>query len=192
MPLTPRQLMRFTIFVCVLVIFSCNHSETKNSNTTFKGKNLNLDSLLFSEDTTQIIITIDNFINSSLTSGDDLSHLTESQKNFYYIQELEREVNNGGFNQYFYNSGGDYAHQTISALNAIGANKASKILQSAINEFPNHQVPKDRASRQSLLSKIEKEAQIKWDKLDEEFYKYPDDLSRLNIIYIKKNQKDFE
>ena len=173
-------------------IVSCNNVRSRTAETSVKEKRLNLDSLLSSMDTTHIMITIDDYISASLTSDDNLSRLTQPQKNFYYIQELEGEVNNGGFNQYFFNSSGDYAHETISALKAIGAEKAIKLLQSAIDEFPGHLVPKDRAMRQEILSKIESKAQKVWDKLDSEFYTYPDDLNALNIIYIKKNKKDFE
>ncbi len=62
----------------------------------------NLDSLLSAENINHSIIEIDNF-----TSGfSELEELSGPQKTFHYIQELEREVNNGGFNQYFINSSG--------------------------------------------------------------------------------------
>ena len=39
------------------------------------------------------------------------------------VDELEAEINNGGFDQYFFNSAGDKAAEAINALEAIGANK---------------------------------------------------------------------
>ena len=39
------------------------------------------------------------------------------------IEALEAEVNNGGFDQYFYNSAGDNTAETIQALETIGATK---------------------------------------------------------------------
>jgi len=182
----------FVALLFSIAIDSCNHHESQPAKTAMKENTFNLDSLLSATDTTAIIIAIDDHINASLISDETLEGLTQAQKNFYYIQELEREVNNGGFDQYFYNSSGDYAHETISALQAIGAEKAMKILQSAINEFPDHLVPKDRTTRQEILSKMEGKAQLNWQKLDDEFYTYPDDLSELNIEYVRKNKKDFE
>jgi hypothetical protein len=38
-----------------------------------------------------------------------------------FIDDLEAEVNNGGFHQYFYNSAGDNTAEAIRALEEIGA-----------------------------------------------------------------------
>ena len=181
-----------TAIVLLIVLFSCDNPKTKTANISVMEKQLNLDSLLSSDDSEEIILAIDDHIHALLTTDEAFDRLTQPQKNFYYIQELEREVNNGGFNQYFYNSSGDYAHETILALEAIGAENARTILAAAVNEFPDHLVPKDRDERQEALAKIESKAQESWDKLDSEFYTYPDDLDALNIEYVKRNRKDFE
>jgi hypothetical protein len=107
----------------------------------------NLDELLNSEDSNGSIIELDNFIGELCDYGDDFSKLTDQQKLFYLNQNLEREINNGGFNQYFCNSSGDNTHETIISLKAIGADKTAEILQRAIDQFPNKTVPKDRDER---------------------------------------------
>jgi hypothetical protein len=117
--------------------------------------------------------------------------LTEPQKNFYFNQNLEREINNGGFNQFFYNSSGDFAHETLTSLRTIGANKTADILQQAIDQFPDSTVPKDRAKRQEILEQIENTADEVWEQLDQAFYKYEDNLYNLNIEYIKQNRNSF-
>src|SRR4051812_12008186 len=109
----------------------------------------NLDKLLLSDNTNGSIIEIDTFI-----SNIEWDKMTEPQKVFYCIQELEREVNNGGFNQYFINSSGDYAHEAIKSLQAIGANTTADILQRAIDQFPNQKVPKDRDERNEVVESI--------------------------------------
>lgn len=172
------------------IFFSCRNDNRKFKEVIIKENKPNLDSLLASKDTTEIILTIRNYINN-LTIDDGLNHLTEAQKNFYYIQELEDEVNNGGFDQYFYNSSGDNAHETLLALKTIRANNCLKLMENAVSEFPDHTVPKERVRRQEILSKIEKEAQKVWDNLDNKFYTYPDNLDSLNLIYIKANRNNF-
>ena len=152
---------------------------------------MNIEKLLDSDNINNSIIEIDNYVGELCEYGDSLDKLTKAQKIFYYNQCLEREVNNGGFNQYFYNSSGDYSNETVEALKAIGAIKTSSILQRAINQFPNGIVPKDRDERISLLQQIENKANEKCDKLDQEFYNYEDNLNELNIEFIKKNKKDF-
>lgn len=147
--------------------------------------------LLSSPDTNNAIIEIDNYVCKLCSYGDTLDRLTEPQKIFYFNQNLEREINNGGFNQYFYNSSGDFAHDTIISLRTIGADKTADILQKAIDQFPNSTVSKDRAKRQEVLEQIEEAANEVWEQLDQTFYKYEDDLNELNIQYIKQNRSSF-
>jgi hypothetical protein len=81
----------------------------------------NLDSLLESNYINRGIIELDNFIGDLCEYGDELGQFSDPQKLFYFNQNLESEINNGGFSQYFYNSSGDNAHETILSLNSIGA-----------------------------------------------------------------------
>ena len=151
----------------------------------------NLDDLLSSDDQNGSIIELDNFIGELCSYGDDVDKLTEPQRLFYLNQNLEREINNGGFNQYFINSSGDFAHQTIQSLNAIGAKITADILQKAIDQFPDKQVPRDRDERIDAVEQIEQMANEVWDELDQKFYEYKDDLNSLNLNYIKKHPGDF-
>ncbi|MBS1600622.1 MAG: DMP19 family protein [Bacteroidetes bacterium] len=162
-------------------------SDNKNQ----RGNKSDIDTLLISPDTNNAIIEIDNYVCKLCSYGDTLEHLTEPQKNFYFNQNLEREINNGGFNQYFYNSSGDFAHDTIISLKIIGANKTADILQQAIDQFPNSTVPKDRAQRQEVLEQIEDNANAVWEQLNQSFYKYEENLNELNIDYIKQNRSSF-
>ena len=93
------------------------------------------------------------------------------------IRELEMEVNNGGFNQYFINSGQN-CYETLKALKKNGKVETAKLLESAINLInPNH------ISENDLIEKLRKrEVEELYDdkidaelnKLDDEFYKYKD------------------
>jgi hypothetical protein len=150
----------------------------------------NLDSLLSAGDTNSII-ELDSFIAELCDYGDDYSKLTKPQKLFYFNQNLEREINNGGFNQYFFNSSGDNAHETVISLKAIGADKTADILQKAIDQFPDKKVPKDRDERNVILEQIEETSNDVWDGLDQEFYQYQDDLNTLNIEYVKRHKEFF-
>jgi hypothetical protein len=150
-----------------------------------------LDTLLNSKDINGSIIELDNFIGELCEYGDDISNLNDHQKLFYLNQTLEREINNGGFNQYFRNASGDHAHETILSLKAIGAEKTADILQNAIDQFPNKIVPKDRDERAEIIEEIEDNAKEVWDILDQKFYKYEDDLNLLNIEYVRRYQVFF-
>jgi hypothetical protein len=54
----------------------------------------NLETLLSSDNTNKSIIELDNFIGDLCAYGDNMDKLTEPQKQFYYNQCLEREINN--------------------------------------------------------------------------------------------------
>ncbi|MBK6962664.1 MAG: DMP19 family protein [Bacteroidales bacterium] len=172
-------------------IFKKIFGGSDNSDKKSGDQKLDIERLLLSADKNKSVIEIDNSICKLCVWGDELDKLTEPQKKFYYNQEFEREINNGGFNQYFNNSSGDFAHETILSLKLIGADKTADILQNAINEFPNKIVPKDREERQEILEKIEEKANKIWEELEQKFFAYVDDLNSLNIEYVRQNKDEF-
>jgi hypothetical protein len=48
------------------------------------------------------------------------------------VEALEREVNNGGYSQFFVNSSNEFVDVIVAALHAIGCPEAASITQSAI------------------------------------------------------------
>ncbi|MEB2776075.1 DMP19 family protein [Algoriphagus sp. D3-2-R+10] len=155
------------------------------------NKKLDLEKLLSSDDLNRSIIEIDNHVSELCSYGEEMTKLTEEQKLFYYNQCLEREINNGGFNQYFFNSSGDFAHQTVQSLRVIGANTTVDILQKAIEQFPDRNVPQDRTERHEILEQIQETAEPIWEELDQKFFAYEDDLNTLNMQFVRKNEDKF-
>src|SRR4030095_9516711 len=47
------------------------------------------------------------------------------------VSELEREVNNGGLNQYFFNSSGQNCFETLRMLKRTGKTKTAALLEAA-------------------------------------------------------------
>jgi len=137
------------------------------------------------------IIELDNYIGELCLYGDEMEKLTEQQKQFYYNQCLEREINNGGLNQYFFNSSGNFAHLTVLSLRAINANTTADILQKAIDQFPKKEVSQYRTERQVILEQIEEVANPIWEQLDQKFFVYEDDLNLLNIEFVRQNKDKF-
>ena len=117
--------------------------------------------------------------------------LSEEEKTIVYIEALEREVNNGGFSQFFFNSSGNNTEETVRALRNVGSTKFLRLVISAIEQFANSYVPKDRVERQYILERIEDTASQTWNELDTEFYKYEEDLYSLMRNYMLANIKSF-
>ena len=104
---------------------------------------------------------------------------------------LAREVNNGGFDQFFYNSSGEYAPEILEAYQKVGADKTADIINRGIKLFPTLPVPKNWELRQEILLEKESNSEL-WDELDTEFYKYEDNISELIIKFVEKNKAEFE
>jgi uncharacterized protein DUF4375 len=95
------------------------------------------------------------------------------------VGELEAEVNNGGFDQFFFNSAGDNASKTIEALEVIGAQKTAAIVRRACAKFPSGMPPADRNARQALLLDVVSPEGDAFEAEDEAFYADAADVSAL-------------
>jgi hypothetical protein len=168
-------------------LFGKNPSETKNEKKTF-----DIDNIVNSKNINDAIIELDNFLGQLCAYGEDISKLNKHQRIFYLNQCLEREVNNGGFNQYYFNSSGDFAEETVDSLKAIGAEKTATILSQANAVFPNGKVPASIDERQKNLEEIEESVNEQWENIEEKFMAYEDDLNSLNMAYIKNNKDRFK
>ncbi|MBU0997621.1 MAG: DMP19 family protein [Firmicutes bacterium] len=109
-------------------------------------------------------------------NGKKIKKLNPTERIIYLISEFEAEVNNGGFDQFFTNSTGNYASETIECLKKIEALHTASLLREAIDTIASAKSEED-------LAEIEE----KLDKLDDKFYEYEDNLEELQVRYIKDN-----
>lgn len=91
------------------------------------------------------------------------------------IDELEMEINNGGFNQYFINSSSQNCYETLKALKKNGKAKTAKLLESAINLInPNHISENEfveKLRKREVEELYDEKISAELNKLDAEFYK---------------------
>lgn len=121
-------------------------------------------------------------------ANDGFSNLSSSEQMFILVWELEAEVNNGGFHQFFFNSAGDRANRTPAALRSIGAGRAASIVDWANSLFPDGP-PADRSLRQDLLLTLDPNITL-FQELDDAFYRYPDNLSELLYNFVLEHRSD--
>ena len=119
---------------------------------------------------------------------ESLSSLTQPELYFRSTWELEGDVNNGGFCQYFYNSSGDTAFIVLEALDAIDAHQCAAIVKRALSVFPSGLVPQDRGHREILLDRLPEAVLEPLEGLDQEFFVYPDNLTVLLHRYVTENR----
>ena len=68
----------------------------------------------------------------------------------------------------------------------------AKIANLAIEAFPVSPIPKDITKRREYMQKLSEEISDIWNKLDDKFYEYPENLEEKVIAYVKKNLNEFE
>ncbi|MBV1908474.1 MAG: DMP19 family protein [Kangiellaceae bacterium] len=112
--------------------------------------------------------------------------LSEEDQIIFSVWWLEAEVNNGGFHQVFWNSAGNYANQTLSALEKVGADKNAALLKSAMDIVFGGVAPVERDARQLLLEQDEERKYEELSELDTEFYKYEENFHKLINEFIVK------
>ena len=117
--------------------------------------------------------------------------LTVAEKVFFCVWELEGEINDGGFDQFFFNSGGNYAVEAVDAFKKIGASKTAGIVRRANSVFKNECPPKNWTARQDELLALPESATEMLRRLDNEFYKYDEDLSILLYEFVIKHRGEF-
>ena len=123
-------------------------------------------------------------------SGDD--SLTEAENVFSCVNGLNMEVDNGGFDQYFYNSAGDFAQDAPAAFRAIGADLIAGIVSRACAVFPDGKPPRDREERQQLLLDIGEEGKQLLDVLSDEFHDNQPGQGQILEDYIIEHKVDFQ
>jgi hypothetical protein len=98
------------------------------------------------------------------------------------IEALEAEINNGGFDQFFFNRAGNRTRETIEALELIGAHKTADIVRRAASKFPGGFPSAVRNERQDQLELVSPDADA-FEAYDQDFLRYEEDLARLWEIF---------
>jgi hypothetical protein len=115
-----------------------------------------------------------------------LSALSPAEQVFVCVYDMEREVNNGGFAQFFTNAPGQYTTETVQALETIGARSMADIVRTAAAIlFPDGKVPVDQDERLAILEAAGERVGKDLLELDDRFCQYPDDLAALLFGYIQ-------
>lgn len=120
-------------------------------------------------------------------SGSNFDQLDEVDKILVAIWCLEGDVNNGGFDQYYFNSSGDLAFYAPVALRRIGAHQMAKITDDANKLFgPKGPArnPDEREAQLLAIAPNDSESNP-WGELARAFYSYPDDISALLAAFLQ-------
>jgi hypothetical protein len=117
--------------------------------------------------------------------------LAQPEKVLACVWGLEGEVNNGGFDQYYFNSSGDHALDAVPSLEAIGAKHTANLVREANALFGDAGPSPDRFTRQKQLDALGDAKTKKMNEIEEEFFKYKDKLGQLLQSYVSTNAAAF-
>ena len=142
---------------------------------------------------TQKIRKKDNYGEFSFTK------MPETLKTVYLINELDSEVNNGGFLQFFTNSSGKYTNETIESLELIGANYTKNLLEKAVGIMLKHNESTENLNRKinsRELYEIFETSEIynnevlmkELNNLDSKFYESTEPIQEIKIKYFENNK----
>jgi hypothetical protein len=120
--------------------------------------------------------------------GKNFDRLDEVDQVLVTIWGLEADVNNGGFDQFYYNGAGDLGFFAPAALRLIGADRMAEIVSSANALFgPDGPSRSGSARRKQLFLVAPPDGNTDpWDDLEDAFYEYPDDISALLLKFLRE------
>jgi hypothetical protein len=116
--------------------------------------------------------------------------LTPAERVFRAVWELESEVNNGGFGQYFWNSSGSLVLHVVGALRLIGASTMAGLVDCAIEVVGRYHPWHDDGARQQSLNDRLPEVFQQLELLNQRFFAYPDDLTSLLYRYVSEHREE--
>lgn len=179
------------VFILLIVILSgCD----KNSNDVNKVEYITEkivvdDAIISSNDDYRVIEPV--WWSVSIYDGEkqynkDLAKFTKPQRYVFAIEWYLSEVNNGGHDQFYYNSTGIVWEDAMKGFQEIGASENYDIIKESavmLGGKPN----KDREKRHDELEKYEPD----FSELDDRYYTSEKSMLEKLHEYIKANEKDF-
>jgi len=117
--------------------------------------------------------------------------LTDAEKTVFCIDGLLREMENGGFVQFFHHEVGALAEDTLEALERIKAKETYGLMNRMVDFFENRSVPSDEDERIEIFDQIEREHADEIVQCDDRFHELGDKLVELTLHYVARNLKEF-
>jgi hypothetical protein len=116
--------------------------------------------------------------------------LTEPECVILCTWQFVCEVNNGGLHQFFANPSGQFAEETMAALEKARMPFAASLLRRALAAFP--APAKDQEARSGQLRALpESVRRDLFDELTAAFFNSAEDAYALQAEYVRQNRKEF-
>ncbi|WP_026308565.1 DMP19 family protein [Spirosoma spitsbergense] len=213
---TTREFIAGILFVLSLTLLSCSEQRKKRATTTttdtmnaqmiesienFKKRQIHSNLTAEIIDTTpdsMLLQTVFDQLSTKLPEDyqkeyQTVTNWTKPQQAIYIIWVLEAEVNNGGFNQFYFNSSGQFADLTVDALTRVGAKKFADLAASANEIYKANKEEIARHQDGTMEGFSESYEDNPLNKLDDEFYDLSskENLQKRQIAYVRSHKEYF-
>ena len=202
-----RNLVIMGIISTILSVFGCSPNGKKNDEKITQSIEKFNNRIIYTKLTDELIDNTSDdkllqlvFDNLSQKNSEDYENefatvmsWNKSKQAIYMIWALESEVNNGGYNQFYFNSSGQFYKYLPDALKLVGANKYYELTKRA-NETFEKENPKITQHQDGTIEGFSKSYEDNpLNKFDDEFYKLygTENLQQLQVDFIRKHKTEF-
>lgn len=188
-----KQLRIILLTLFVLNLLGCSIQE-KNL-TQDDGLTADIIKNTKDENLEQVIIDhIHTKMNEDFSNEEDVvRNLSRGQRAVYVTWIVEAEVNNGGFNQFYYNSSGQLADLMVDAFKTIGAPQFADLAGQAHTVYNGIKEDLKKYNDGTVESFSKSYEGNPLNDFDDKFYKLyeSEPLSQVKIKYIRDNVNEF-
>lgn len=137
-----------------------------------------------------IVLAFEEALDKKLEAKKGIDNLTIPELTILAVEAMEREVNNGGWSQFFLNSSGEYTKYLHDSLIRINCPKIASIANNAINTL-NIEGDITQDKMENILLDNE-EFEEKLSGLDSAYYSNNESIAEQLFEYIKNNTEDIK
>lgn len=163
----------------------------KTNNSDYVEATVNIDDAVIDKgDPYEIIDPVwwtGNIYDSYADYENSLKAFSREQRQIFAIIWYISEVNNGGHDQFFFNSTGIVWRDALEGLNMIGAVENATILQEAANVLGG----RPSLDREKRWEQMGDDTDDKFDALDNRFYNISPNLDEMILKFIQNNREKF-
>jgi hypothetical protein len=121
-----------------------------------------------------------------------IAALSDGNRALWHTWVLDGEVNNGGFNQYYWNTNGLFSEQAVEAFRFFGATNHATLMQKANTVRAEEEIAmKKYRDENTLVSFSASYDESKLGPIDDEYYSLDEVLSALRIAKIRQSPELF-
>ncbi len=113
-------------------------------------------------------------------------HLTDEERIVLAVEALEREVNNGGYDQFFVNSSREFSPMIVGALQRIGCKKTANITHEAIKALGISDLRSDVI--EAVICNRDEERRSKLNRCDDAYYNSTEPIAERLFAFVKANK----